>query len=109
MTERLRRGDRFGICLPVLCEYRSGILLSRRYRQNLRRLQTVLARFRLWPADEATAAEFADILGELRLAGKALAQFDHLIAAIARQRNLTLLTSDRDFDVVAGLRIENWL
>ena len=26
----LRVGDRFGICLPVLCEYRAGIRLSRR-------------------------------------------------------------------------------
>jgi predicted nucleic acid-binding protein len=34
-----RAGHRFGICLPVLCEYRAGIRMSRRFRQNLARLQ----------------------------------------------------------------------
>jgi predicted nucleic acid-binding protein len=57
----LRAGDRFGIGLPVLCAYRAGIRLSRRYRQNLARLQVALARFRHWPRDEQTAAGFAKL------------------------------------------------
>ena len=77
----LRAGDRFGICLPVLCEYRAGIRLSRRYRQNLARLRAALAVFRLWPTDEQTAAEFAKLFQELRSAGRMLAQFDLLIGA----------------------------
>jgi predicted nucleic acid-binding protein len=105
----LRAGDRFGICLPVLCEYRAGIRLSRRYRQNLARLQAALNTIRLWPADEATAAEFAELFQELRAAGKMLSQFDHLIASIGRQYRLTLLTADQDFQVVTRLKIENWL
>jgi tRNA(fMet)-specific endonuclease VapC len=105
----LRAGDRFGICSPVYCEYRAGIRVSRRYRQNLARLQAALAVFRLWPTDEDTAAEFAEIFRELRSAGRVLAQFDLLIAAVARQYKLTLLTADRDFEPVAGLHIENWL
>jgi predicted nucleic acid-binding protein len=73
LTERietaLRVGDRFGICLPVLCEYRAGIRLSRRHRRNLARLQAALAIFRLWPADEDTAAEYAVLFQELRSVG----------------------------------------
>jgi predicted nucleic acid-binding protein len=109
IDDRLRAGDRFGICLPVLCEYRAGIRLSRRYRQNLARLQLALARIRLWPTDEQTAAEFAEIFRELRSGGRMLAQFDLLIAAVARQYKLTLLTADQDFQPVTGLTIENWL
>lgn len=105
----LRAGDRIGICLPVLCEYRAGIRISRRYRQNLARLQAALVDLRLWPADEATAVEFAELFHELRSAGKTLSQFDHLIAAVARQYKLTLLTADQDFKVVSRLKIENWL
>jgi predicted nucleic acid-binding protein len=55
----LRNGDRFGICLPVHCEYRAGIRVSRRHRQNLAWFQAALALFRLWPTDAGTAAEFA--------------------------------------------------
>ena len=105
----LRTGDRFGICLPILCEYRAGIRLSRRYRQNLARLQAALAIFRLWPTDEQTAAEFAALFQELRSSGRVLSQFDLLIAAVARQFKLTLLTADQDFQPVSQLQVENWL
>jgi predicted nucleic acid-binding protein len=105
----LRVGDRFGICLPVLCEYRSGIRLSRRYRHNLARLQAALGVIRLWPTDEQTAEEFAKIFQELRTAGRMLSQFDLLIAAVARQYKLTLLTADGDFEVVTHLKNESWL
>jgi predicted nucleic acid-binding protein len=105
----LKAGDRFGICLPVLCEYRAGIRISRRYRQNLARLQAALNVFRLWPTDETTATVFADIYQELRSVGAMLSQFDLLIAAIGRQCKLVLLTADHDFQSVVGISIENWL
>jgi predicted nucleic acid-binding protein len=105
----LRKGDRFGICLPVRCEYRAGIRLSRRHRQNLARFQAALRLFRLWPSDADTAAEFAEIFRELRTKGPMLSQFDLLIAAVARQSRLILLTADKDFEPVKRLRIENWL
>jgi predicted nucleic acid-binding protein len=105
----LRSGNRIGLCLPVLCEYRSGIRVSRRRRQNLARLQAALGVFRLWPVDAATTVVFAEIYQELRSAGQMLSQFDLLIASVARQQNLTLLTADGDFQAVRKLKIENWL
>jgi predicted nucleic acid-binding protein len=95
--------------LPVLCEYRAGIRLSKRYRQNLARLQSALGVFRLWPSDDQSAVEFAAIFQELHAAGRMLSQFDLLIAAITRQLKLTLLSADQDFQPVKNLRIENWL
>jgi tRNA(fMet)-specific endonuclease VapC len=105
----LRSGDRFGICLPVLCEYRTGIRLGQRFKRNLGRLHAALAVLRLWPADEETAAEFADLFRELQSEGRMLSQFDLLIAAVARRHRLTLLTADNDFQPVRGLNMENWL
>ena len=105
----LRAGDRFGICLPVHCEYRAGIRVSRRHRQNLARLQAALALFRVWPTDDDTVAEFAEIFRELRAEGRMLSQFDLLIAALARQQRLILLTADKDFQPVKRLDVENWL
>ena len=105
----LRAGNRFGICLPILCEYRAGIRLGKRYRQNLVRLNAALAVFRIWPGDDSTAVAFAEIFQELRSAGKMMSQFDLLIAAMARQHHLTLLTADQDFQPVTGIKIQNWL
>jgi predicted nucleic acid-binding protein len=97
------------MCLPVLCEYRAGIKLSRRHQQNLARLQTALTRIRLWPADEQTAVEFAKLYQELRSQGRMLSQFDLLIAAVTRQHKLILLTADQDFQPVSRVKVENWL
>ena len=105
----LLAGDRFGITLPVLCEYRAGIAAGSRYQRNLARLAKAMEVFRLWPADQHTAVEFGNLFQELRQAGRMLSQFDLLIAASARQHDLTLLTGDRDFEGVQRLRIENWL
>jgi predicted nucleic acid-binding protein len=38
-----------------------------------------------------------------------LSQFDLLIAALARQQGLIVLTADQDFRPVSGLKVENWL
>jgi tRNA(fMet)-specific endonuclease VapC len=105
----LRAGDRVGICLPVLCEYRAGIRLGRRFQRNLARLLAALSILRLWPTDEQTAAEFGDLFQELRAAGTMLSQFDLLIAAVARQHRLVLLTADTDFRHVRRLKTENWI
>jgi predicted nucleic acid-binding protein len=68
-----------------------------------------LSILRLWPVDEETAAQFAEVFRELRAAGRMLSQFDLLIAAVARQYRLVVLTADRDFRYVGRLRTENWL
>ena len=105
----LAAGNRFGICLPVLCEYRAGIRRSRHYRRNLARLQTAMNYLRFWPSDDATVDEFTEIYRELRSAGRLIEQFDLLIASVVRQHNLILLTADQDFQNVSNIRIENWL
>lgn len=105
----MRAGDRFGIALPVLCEYQAGIAIGRRFQQNMGRLRAAREVLRLWPADSDAASEFAVLFKELRQAGRALSPFDLLIAAIARQQQLTFLTADSDFNGLARVRVENWL
>jgi tRNA(fMet)-specific endonuclease VapC len=106
---RLRARDRFGITLPVLCEYRAGIGLGKRLQRNLARLHQAKRILRLWPIDELTAIEYARVSQELRDIGRVIPAFDMLIAASARQLGLTLLTADRDFLAVPRLKVENWL
>lgn len=109
VDERLLAGDRFGIALPVLCEYRAGIAIGTRFQRNLARLTAALEVFRLWPCDHATAAEFGSLFQELRASGRMLSQFDLLIAAVVRQHGLILPTADGDFRDVPRIDCENWL
>jgi tRNA(fMet)-specific endonuclease VapC len=56
-----------------------------------------------------TAQVYGGIFHELRQQGKALSQVDMMLAALARQMGLTLLTTDQDFKALPDLRLENWL
>ena len=46
---------------------------------------------------------------ELRRHGRALSQVDMVLAALARQHKLVVLTTDRDFEALTDLRVENWV
>jgi predicted nucleic acid-binding protein len=52
---------------------------------------------------------YAEIYHELRDKGRVLSQVDMLLAAMTRSMSATLLTSDRDFDALSDLDVENWL
>lgn len=58
--------------------------------------------------DVDTARLYGAIYLELRRQGRALSQVDILLASLAKQHKLTVLTTDRDFEAIPDLRIENW-
>lgn len=60
------------------------------------------------PFDSETAQAFALLRVDMARAGKSLTHLDMLIAAHARSIDATLVTSDRAFTHVPGLRVENW-
>ena len=75
---------------------------------NRRRLAQLLRHVRLWPLDAETARLYGTVYLEWRRRGRALSQVDMLLAALARQHKLTVLTTDRDFDALPDLRAEDW-
>lgn len=103
------RGASVGTCVPALCELEVGVLQVRdpaSYRKSLARL---LGALRIWALDEETALLYGDVYHQLRQRGRVCSQVDIMLAALARQLGLVLLTSDRDFDALPGLSVENWL
>jgi tRNA(fMet)-specific endonuclease VapC len=101
-------GHRFISCYPVLCELEVGISQTPKPEANHRQLSHLLHHIRLWPLDAKTVQIYAEIYLELRNKGRVLSQVDIMLAALARQHKLTLLTSDRDFEALPDLAIENW-
>ena len=73
-----------------------------------RGLDHLLRQLRIWPIDRKTAQFYGDVYMELRRKGKALSQVDIMVAALARQTKLTILTTDRDFDALPDLRTADW-
>jgi tRNA(fMet)-specific endonuclease VapC len=103
-----KAGHRFLSCYPVLCELEVGIQQTPKSEENRRRLAQLLRHVRLWPLDAETCRLYGAVYIELRRQGRALAQVDMMLAALARQHKLTVLTTDRDFEALPDLRVENW-
>ena len=108
VMQRHALGHRFGTCLPVFCELEVGIEQVRdpaKYRRNLERVLRIV---RTWPLDRETARIYGATYHELRKAGRALSSVDIMLAAVARQMKLVLLSTDRDFEALPDIRCENW-
>lgn len=103
-----RAGHRFISCYPVLCELEVGIQQTPKPEENRRRLTQLSHQIRLWPLDADTSRFYGAVYLDLRRQGRALSQVDMMLAALARQHKLTILTTDRDFEALADLRVENW-
>jgi tRNA(fMet)-specific endonuclease VapC len=103
-----RAGHRFISCYPVLCELEVGIQQTPKPEENRRRLAQLLRHVRLWPLDGETARLYGAVYIELRRQGRVLSQVDMVLAALARQHKLAVLTTDRDFEALTELRVENW-
>jgi predicted nucleic acid-binding protein len=108
IVEARLAGIRLGTCVPVLCEIEAGLRQVRRKMKYRRDLNHLLLQLRLWPIDLKTARIFGDIYTELRRAGRVLSQVDIMVASLARQMKLTILTTNRDFEVLPDIHTEDW-
>jgi len=96
--------------LPVLGELLAGAIASTMPQMNLERLTGLRKRSEILIPDEKTAWMYGTIratthnvqpLGQSKLN-------DFWIAALCVQHELPLLTNDRGFDGIAGLRVIHW-
>lgn len=79
------------------------------YLLDCNRLDQLLRHIRLWLIDRDTARLYGEIYNELRQKGGALSQVDMMLAALGRQHKLFILSSDRDFEALPDLQVENWI
>ena len=98
------------IAIPVvvLGEYFFGIAQSRRRVEYERWISLVLRTFRVLDIGVETAARYAQVRMELKRAGTPIPSNDMWIAALCRQHALPLLSRDRHFESVKGLRRVGW-
>ena len=104
----LRKAAQIYIPVIVLGEYRYGISRSRDRQPYEQWLTEYLATFQILDVDERTTIPYAAVRAELKKAGTPIPSNDVWIAALCRQHSLALLSRDRNFDLVAGIRRLNW-
>ena len=104
----LRKAVEIAIPVIVLGEYRYGISQSRHRAHYEQWLSEYLPKFRVLDVDQGTTLPYSAIRTELKSKGTPIPANDAWIAALCRQHGLPLLSHDRHFDFVTGLRRLDW-
>jgi tRNA(fMet)-specific endonuclease VapC len=104
----LARADQIAIPVIALAEYRYGIAQSRHRASYAEWLKGLLHDCLVLDANEPTTHYYAEITLELKQKGKPIPTNDIWIAALCRQHSLPLLSRDRHFDLVPGIRRVGW-
>jgi tRNA(fMet)-specific endonuclease VapC len=98
------------ICLSVVTE--AELLYGVARRPEARKLRAavdeLLAAVDILPWTRATAHRYAIIRAELERRGRPLGPLDIMIAAHAVEHDAIVVSNDRAFSAVPGLRLEDW-
>jgi predicted nucleic acid-binding protein len=102
------QAERLAVPVIVLGEYRLGIAQSRYKASYENWLKEWVATVEVLQVDDETTYLYAAIGLELKKKGTPIPANDLWIAALCRQHSLPLLSRDRHFDLVGGLRRIDW-
>lgn len=97
------------LCYPSVAELWFMVHNSCRVSANIVSLRFFLTCFPIYSFDGRAAEEFGVISAQLRKLGRPIKAVDTQIAAIARVNGLTVLTADRHFSFIPGVKYESWL
>lgn len=106
--EIIAGAERIAVPVIVLGEYRLGIAQSRHRKEYEEWLREWVAAVTVLDVDRETTYHYAKIGLELKKIGKPIPSNDLWIAALCGQHSLPLLSRDRHFDVVSGLKRLEW-
>lgn len=104
----LREAVEVSVPVIVLGEFRYGVAQSRHRARYERWLAEYLPGFRILDIDERTTIPYSAVRAELKRAGTPIPANDAWIAALCRQHSLPVISRDRHFDAVSGIRRISW-
>lgn len=97
------------LCSIVKAELFYGAMKSRNPDKNLGKQQKFINRFVSLSFNDDSAKIYGDIRSQLEKLGTPIGPNDMLIAAIAVQNGMTLVTHNtREFNRIRNLKIEDW-
>lgn len=100
VSQLFQPGSAYFLSCTAVGELYFGAFNSGRIQHNLERIHALIKLIPVLPCDHDTSHSYGEIMALLRKKGKPIPTNDIWIAAVARQRKLTLLTRDRHFKEV---------
>ena len=110
LVERVVGASMAALCISVVTESEMRFGLARRPEAKALHaaVAELLRRLDVLPWTSATAQCYGAVRAELERRGRPLGPLDLMIAAQAVEAGAVLITSDRAFRFVAGLKVEDW-
>lgn len=105
---RSRSADEIGTSLIVKGELLFGLKRNANVRGR-QRLEVLLGAIEVWSLEDPVAEIYGDVRASQEKQGRSIGANDLWIAAQAIALDATLVTDDRAFSQISGLKIENWL
>lgn len=108
ITQRITPGMELYLPSIVLGELFLGAHRSDRVHQNLLEAKSIARTYTVVPCNAGTAESYGSLHAYLLNKGRPIPDNDIWIAAIAHQRNLTLITRDTHFQYIDFLSLLVW-
>jgi predicted nucleic acid-binding protein len=108
LKRMLAKAAKISLPVIVLGEYRFGLLGSRRGRTVEPDLDGLQAVSNVLAVDTETVRPYAKLCDQLKRAGAPIPANEIWIAALAVQHGLPIVSRDRHFDLVPGVRRLGW-
>ena len=105
VVRRFSEADRLCLSVIVIGELRYGALNSARAKQNLERVERLIARCYVLSIDDEIAEAYARIRLSLKQQGTPIPENDIWIAATCVRHDIALATDDGHFDHVSHLKL----
>ena len=105
VTEKLAEVEEVFVPSIVLGKLYFGAHRSARAEDNISRLDEFAERSAILHCDRLTAKHYGQIKHKLKVGGTPIPENDIWISALSQQFNLTLITRDKHFSAVDGLKL----
>jgi len=89
-------------------ELAKGAYLSSRANENLAKINGTISSIRALDLSFGAADQAAKIYKEVRDKGRMIGEFDILTAAVVKFNDEALVTRDRHFESIRGIKLINW-
>jgi predicted nucleic acid-binding protein len=104
----LLENNKISVSPITLCEIYKGIFLYGNIKEELNVFSQFLEHIDILLFSKEVSKTFGEEYSRLKKEGIMIPEFDLIIASFVKSNNLTLITKDKHFNRIRGLKVEIW-
>jgi tRNA(fMet)-specific endonuclease VapC len=108
IADKIDKAKEVYLPIIVIGELYYGAHYSTKVQKNISDIVRLTSQYNTLSIDESTTILYGQIKTKLRKKGKPVPENDIWIAAIAMQYNLIIITRDKHFKEIEGIKIRAW-